>query len=602
MTENANNPSKTSKSPVFKGKDALLTLAVLLAALAAALSAGGKGGVFSRAGGNPENHWAGNYLSGIYAARQNDYESSAAYLKESLAAAPASEHLQFRVLVMQLMAGRFSEAFAMAEKLSSKPSPSTTAVLTLAVKAFYDGNNEKAAFLAARLGDPGFDGVYYRIISAWAKTGSGKYGDAAKIMDSLRAEGQFLTLVNYQNALMAETAGEKADAEKYYLAVLSGNSTPPQAVTASAALFMRETGKSAEASRIIADYNKSAAPGESLDETSLSRFKRLKTAKEGVANTFYYAANIMYFSDEDFSEKASALLRMAVYLDPDFDEAKMVLAGMLEKNGDYGLSSNVLEMVPRSSPQYPAARIALARNYESLEEYGKAESYLSQVPEKSSKEIEALVIKGDILRKKNHFHEAVEAYTTAAKLGKAETSPKLKSRLWAVYFARGICFERLKEWPKAEKDLLAALDLKPDQPDVLNYLAYSWLTMDANLSRAKNLLEKAILARPDDPHITDSMGWAHYKLGNLEKAAEFLEKATEDMPYDATVNDHLGDVYWKSGRVSEARTQWRRALESGPEPELAKTLESKLEGGLASSPSSSLSVVGNASAEEGNGE
>ena len=40
---------------------------------------------------------------------------------------------------------------------------------------------------------------------------------------------------------------------------------------------------------------------------------------------------------------------------------------------------------------------------------------------------------------------------------------------------RGVAYERLGEWKKAEKDLLNSLKAKPDQAYVMNYLAYSWV-------------------------------------------------------------------------------------------------------------------------------
>jgi Flp pilus assembly protein TadD len=104
------------------------------------------------------------------------------------------------------------------------------------------------------------------------------------------------------------------------------------------------------------------------------------------------------------------------------------------------------------------------------------------------------------------------------------------------------------------------------------------------------MIEKAVELRPEDGYIVDSLGWAHYRMGDYAGAVEYLERAVELVPSDSTINDHLGDAYWRSGRLTEARYQWRRALQFGPEKEDVPTIEAKLDHGLAPiSPASSPS-------------
>jgi Flp pilus assembly protein TadD len=151
---------------------------------------------------------------------------------------------------------------------------------------------------------------------------------------------------------------------------------------------------------------------------------------------------------------------------------------------------------------------------------------------------------------------------------------------WALYYSRGIAYERSNQWSLAEADLEHALELKPDQPLVLNYLGYSWIDRGEKLHPGLKMIEKAVELSPDDGYIVDSLGWAHYRLGDYPSAVEYLEKALELVPEDPTINDHLGDAYWKSGRTTEARYQWRRALQFKPEKEDVKPIEAKLDGGL----------------------
>ena len=115
-------------------------------------------------------------------------------------------------------------------------------------------------------------------------------------------------------------------------------------------------------------------------------------------------------------------------------------------------------------------------------------------------------------------------------------------------------------WPLAEQDLQTAKSLNPDAPEVLNYLGYSWIDRGLNLEEGMSLVRKALSLRPQSGEITDSLGWAHYKLGQFDKAIGYLERAVELQPGIAEINEHLGDAYWAVGRSTEARYQWERAI------------------------------------------
>jgi Flp pilus assembly protein TadD len=149
-----------------------------------------------------------------------------------------------------------------------------------------------------------------------------------------------------------------------------------------------------------------------------------------------------------------------------------------------------------------------------------------------------------------------------------------------LYYRRGIAYERLKQWDKAEPNFRKSLELAPDQPDVLNYLGYSWIDMGINLEEGMKMIRKAVELKPRSGFIVDSLGWAHYRLGNYTEAVEELERAVDLMPEDPVVNDHLGDAYWKVGRRLEATFQWNHSLANKPTPEDQARIENKLKNGL----------------------
>ena len=147
---------------------------------------------------------------------------------------------------------------------------------------------------------------------------------------------------------------------------------------------------------------------------------------------------------------------------------------------------------------------------------------------------------------------------------------------WRTWFLRGTAHERAGRWSLAEQDLKQALALAPEEPEVLNYLGYTWVDRGERLAEALGMLERAVRLRPRSGAIVDSLGWAQYRLGNFAEAVQTLERAAELEPGDPTINDHLGDAYWRTGRKVEAHFQWRRVLSLEPEAPVRAAAETKL--------------------------
>jgi Flp pilus assembly protein TadD len=175
------------------------------------------------------------------------------------------------------------------------------------------------------------------------------------------------------------------------------------------------------------------------------------------------------------------------------------------------------------------------------------------------------------LRVKRRFEDAIAAYTKA--IGRIDIPQKSD---WAVFYSRGVAFERAGKWPLAEADLKMALQLFPGQPFVLNYLGYTWADMGRNLAEARTMIQAAAIARKNDGAVTDSLGWVMFRMGDVASAISALERAVELEPEDSTISDHLGDVYYAAGRKLEARYEWKRALTLNPTPQDTVKLEAKL--------------------------
>ena len=157
-----------------------------------------------------------------------------------------------------------------------------------------------------------------------------------------------------------------------------------------------------------------------------------------------------------------------------------------------------------------------------------------------------------------------------------------KSEIYAdILYRRGGSYERIGKYEKSDHDLLESLEVLPNDPYVMNYLAYSWLERNYKIEEALNMLEIAYQQKKNDPYIIDSVGWAYYLIKDYEKAEEYLIQAVQIMPEDPIVNDHYGDILWKLNKKIQARYFWKNVLElSETEDSMKKKIKEKLLRGI----------------------
>jgi CHAT domain-containing protein/tetratricopeptide (TPR) repeat protein len=230
-----------------------------------------------------------------------------------------------------------------------------------------------------------------------------------------------------------------------------------------------------------------------------------------------------------------------------------------------------LYVSPVARAQDLDSQIKEALRLNGLERLEEARSLLLALAASHPADVAPLEALGNILRTRGRFAEAAGQYSAAL-----ERLPKPSAPNWTLYYARGICYERLGNWDLAEPDLLKAINLSNEHPLPLNYLGYSWIERGKNLKQAMAYIKKAVQLQPNDGYMVDSLGWANLKLGNIGEAVRYLERAVELQPNDATIADHLGDAYLRLGRVTDARGQWQKALSHSPDNGLSERIRVKL--------------------------
>lgn len=316
------------------------------------------------------------------------------------------------------------------------------------------------------------------------------------------------------------------------------------------------------------------------------------TPQEGAAEMLYGIGAALGRRGGD--DPGLIYLQLALYLAPNHPMALLSLAELYEQLKKHQLAIKAYEQIPQDSPLRRNAEILLASNLDTLDRPDEAKKRLEKLIAEKSDDLEAIMALGNILRVRKQYGECAKVYDRGV-----ATITKPEKQHWSIYYLRGMCYEREKQWSKAEADLQMALKLYPDNPDVLNYLGYSWIDQGTNLEEGMRMIRRAVEQRPEDGYIVDSLGWAYYRIGNYEEAMKALEKAVEYKPFDPTINDHLGDVYWRLGRNIEAMFQWSHARDLKPEPEDLAKIQEKLKSGLPGEPASA--DAGNKPKKPGNG-
>ena len=277
-------------------------------------------------------------------------------------------------------------------------------------------------------------------------------------------------------------------------------------------------------------------------------------AQAGMAEVFFtFAAVLRNEAAGDYYVLLYS--RIARYLRPEHVDALLLTASLLENLGEHDLAIAEYKSLPADSPAYHAAELGRA---DALRRSGKTAQAIEVLEQLARSHGDLPVVHstlGDMLRAEEEYEAAIDSYDQALAL-----TPETARARWVLFYARAIAKERSGDWEGSEADFRAALELNPEQPQVLNYLGYSLVEQQRNLDEALEMIERAVAASPDSGYIVDSLGWVFYRLDRYEEAVEQMERAVELEPVDPVVNDHLGDVYWAVGRKREAEFQWRRAL------------------------------------------
>ncbi|MGB8394627.1 MAG: tetratricopeptide repeat protein [Pseudolabrys sp.] len=521
---------------------------------------------------------SGSYLAARHAGQQRDGAAAAAYYRAALKRDPSNGELLDRAFLSFLVDGDVDEAVKFAERVAQADKSDRVARLVLGVNSLKRKQYASARRdLAQSIRGPITD-LTATLLSAWGNLGVNDSKGAIDAIDHLAGPEWYAIFKDLHAGLIYDVAGNQKEAGKRLERAYKLDSTALRVVQAYGSWVSRNRSPK-EAQTVFETFEK-ALPRHPLVVEAMDKLKAGEKLPPLVANVQAGAAEALYGLGASLGRRGGedlglVYLQLSLFLSPNHPLALLSLADLYEALKKPELAIKIYDRVPTNSPLHRNAAIQMAANLDSLDRADEAQKHLEALIKQNPDDLETIMALGNVLRGHKKFAECANVYSKGA-----SAIQKPEKSNWVVFYFRGICYERSKQWAKAEADLTKALELFPDQPHVLNYLGYSWIDQGIKLDEGMAMIKKAVQQRPDDGYIVDSLGWAYYRVGNYEEATKQLERAIELKPEDPTINDHLGDAYWRVGRVLEARFQWAHARDLKPDAEDLPKIEEKLKEGL----------------------
>jgi len=231
-------------------------------------------------------------------------------------------------------------------------------------------------------------------------------------------------------------------------------------------------------------------------------------------------------------------------------QAYLGLARIAERRKDFAMANAWLDRI--ENPQELVA--AQQRRASILARQGKmdeARKLIRQLPDREPADARQKMLAEVQLLRDNKQYKA--AFDVLAKVNVSQPADP------DLLYEQAMVAEKMGNLPEMERLLRRVIAAKPDYHHAYNALGYSLAERNVRLAEAKELIQKALSFAPNDPFITDSLGWVEFRMGNKAEALRILEGAYKQKP-DADIAAHLGEVLWSMGQRERAQAVWKEGL------------------------------------------
>lgn len=521
---------------------------------------------------------AGAYLAGVQAEQQLDYEEAARYFVRALAFDVDNIELLDAAIRAQVARGEVSTAVVLARRIDLAEAPNPLALILQLAGDVRDGMLTQASETLSVNANQDVLPLLADIWRGWLLINMGEEEAGFAVFTALSEDPDWRVFGLNHLALAHVSLGEYDKASALFATMDPDETTLHRFSTRVRIEAFAQAGMIDEAQALIATLLAG-----SIGDLELETLAATLDAGGDIAPSLTGPMDGFALGLFDIATQLTAgrrnesllYLRVAHFLKPDLNEAALMIGQVLEQQDQFDLATAAYESVPTDAAQTTEARLGLAGVYQSAGRDSAAVATLASLAEQYPDALRVRYFQAEALRISDQHRASLPIYDIAVDLAEAQGRS-----FWQLYYGRAVARHASDQWPGAEADFRAALDLRPDQPMVLNYLGYSLVERGEKLDEALAMIQSAVQQRPDSGFIIDSLGWVYFQLGRYEDAVAPMEQAVALEPIDPVINDHLGDVYWMVGREREARFQWTRALSFEPLPVDRARIEQKLDIGL----------------------
>ena len=533
---------------------------------------------------NKDSKNISNYFSGSVAFNNFDYITSKKYFDKFNKSEKDNQKLSSSFLKSLINLQKYNEAITYSKNLESKNLSNFESLLFLGLKEFKNKNYIKAKFYFNEL-KPNFENqlVFAPLklsLINWSEIMiSNKVSDIKLLQSMPNNFGSFKSI----QEVFAYCYFDNLDVDVKFEKTIKNEGDKFYRYNFFYANYLIEKNRKKEAVSIL-DSSANKYPRnllinqlrENLKKNNKSKNKfSCQNPEDILAEIFYAFANAL--SVQKRFELSNLYINFSKYLNSNFKSYDALLAENLLSLGKKTDSKKIfLKLFEIGSFYKWNSSKEIALIIEDTEGNEKSLIYLTKIYKNIDKNLFRTFDYANFLRGHDKFSESITLYSEI--LSEINKDHKMYPR---VLDRRGTAYERNGEWTLAEKDLLLSLEIDPNQAYTLNYLAYTWIEQNRKTKKALSMLEKANNLKKNDGYITDSLGWAQYKLKNFSEAKFYLERAIQMMPDDPIVNDHFADCLWMIDKKIQARYYWEYVLTlEDTEDELREKVKNKLLFGL----------------------
>ena len=525
-----------------------------------------------------------DYFSGILLLNENQYGKSFNFLKKLDGLENSHVNYSIKYLYSLVNSGNLKKAFDYSKKLEKQKLENFESQLIIGIFYLKNSNIDLANkyFLKAKKNSPRsiLNKYLSNTLYIWSNLADYDLNQATSKLKAL--DERFENLKKIQHVFL-NCYFNSSNTNNLFEELVSNKKTDFSRYNYFYASTAVNSGKKAKAKEIINSALKLYPRNLLLNQYKIDLKQSKNINNFNCKNKEHVIAEILYITSNALSSQSiyplsDFYLNLAKYLNKDFHSYDTLLAENFYKVNNFEEAKKVyinLSKKGKAFQWYSSKQLARI-----LIQEGKKDNALKLLSKTfnnlTEKDIYEIFDYAEFLKNNEKFEESIFYYT------KVINKIKKKHPLYVESTdGRGISYERIGEWDKAEKDFLASLAVDPDQAYVLNYLAYSWIEQGVKIEKSLNMLERANKLRSNDPYITDSLGWALYKLQRYKESKDYLQLAVKLLPGDPIVNDHYGDVLWKNNHKIQARYYWSNVLKlEKTENDLKKIIEEKLLKGL----------------------